>query len=734
MLRAKSRPELRHLPRIQSTRWRRCTLAAAALLSITSVRAQSDTEAAPTTAGDAADGAAHTLSKVVVTATRGAKAVEKIPGAISVISRDEIERQGLVSEDPSQLLAIQVPGYAPARQKLSNFGEGLRGRNALLLLDGIPQTNPLRFGGREGYFADPMIVERVEVVSGASAVQGMGATGGIVNTITRRPTQEGTRQAVELKYGSQLHGDTAAWKAGYMLEHKSGGDAGFDLLGYVGMRLQDIGIDGDGAHLATESLHQANDLFIKLGKDFGPQRVQLMFNKFHARGFDDWVDVAGDRSAGIPTTAQRGTLAWDPPRNDVRSASIEWTHADLAGGFATLQLFKQDFAARYSGGVITTLQDAAIAPVGTLVDQSEVVADKWGLRTSWVRPDLGLRGLEFTGGLDLLDDNSSQRLTQTDRVWVPPLKFRSLAPFMQLEYEWGDLTVRGGLRDEHTRLAVDTYRTLAYYGNREVAGGERSAHELVKSLGSVWRFGASGWSAFASYNEGFGPPDAGLILRAVKTAGQSVDNLVDLQPIVTKNREVGVAWRGQAGSLSASVYDSRSDLGSQIIVSNGIGTVQRVPIVVKGFEFSGEWQALRELRLNATYARTRGRTASAAGQPLDLDLGARSQGPDKLIVSGQWAFAPAMSAQLTASRYLPRHVNAGVTSGGTSLEENFDGYTVVDLAARWASPWGDLGMGVENLLNRQYLTYYSQANYSGTNDDYYAGRGRTLTLSWRRSF
>ena len=41
-----------------------------------------------------------------------------------------------------------------------------------------------------------------------------------------------------------------------------------------------------------------------------------------------------------------------------------------------------------------------------------------------MRPDLGLRGLEFTGGLDLLDDNSSQRLTQTDRVWVPPLKFR----------------------------------------------------------------------------------------------------------------------------------------------------------------------------------------------------------------------------------------------------------------------------------------------------------------------
>ena len=362
------------------------------------------------------------------------------------------------------------------------------------------------------------------------------------------------------------------------------------------------------------------------------------------------------------------------------------------------------------------------------------MADKWGLRTSWVRPNLGLSGLEFTAGVDLLHDTSSQRLTQTGRTWVPPLRFKSLAPFAQLEYEIGNLTLRGGLRDERSSLTVGTYRTLAFYGNREVAGGTREAHELVKSLGGVWRFGTSGWSAFASYNEGFGPPDAGLILRAVRTAGQSVERLVDLQPIVTDNRELGLAWRGTAGSLSASVYESRSDLGSQIIVSNGIGTVQRVPIVVKGFEFSGQWRPSRTLRLDATYARTRGRTASAAGQPLDLDLGARSQGPDKLVLASNWAFAPAWSAQLNVAHWLPRDVNLGKVSGTTSLEEHSAGYTVADLAVRWASPWGELGMGIENLLNRQYITYYSQAHYAGSNDDYYAGRGRTFTVSWKRQF
>lgn len=689
------------------------------------------------TAAQADTPARQQLDAVVVTATRGSKALDRIPGAVGVISRADIETQTLVSEDPSALLALQVPGYAPSRQKLSNFGEGLRGRNALLLLDGIPQTNPLRFGGREGYFADPMIVDHIEVVSGASAAQGMGATGGIINTITRRPTQAGTQQSVELKLGTQLKGDSGSWKTGYLLQHRSeSGDNNqpWDLLFYAGTQSLDTGVDGAGRALATESLHRSADMFLKVGTDFGAQRLQLMLNGFNASGFDDRVDVPGDRKTGLPTTSTDGAPGWDEPRNRVRSASLEWTHDDLAGGRASVQLFKQDFKARYSGGVISTFQDASIAPVGTLIDQSEIVAKKWGLRSSWVRPDLGLKGLELTTGLDLLDDTSSQRLTQTGRTWVPPLHYRSLAPFAQLEYEFGPLTVRGGLRDEHTRLQVDTYRTLAFYNNTLVQGGERRANQLVKSLGGVWRFGRSGWSAFVSYNEGFGPPDAGLILRAVKAANQSVDQLVDLQPIVVKNHEVGVNWRGGTSSLSASVYRSRSELGSQIVVSNGIGTVQRVPIEVQGLELTADHRLNAQLKLNATYARTLGHTASAAGQPLNLALGARSQGPDKLLLGAQWTPSSAWSTQLNLSHYRPRDANEGKLSGSTSLAEHFAGYTVLDLATRWQTAYGQWGLGIENLLNRRYFTYYGEANYSGTNDDYYAGRGRTYTLSWRRDF
>ena len=678
------------------------------------------------------------LNNVVVTATRGSKAVEKIPGAVSVITRQDIEDQLLLAEDIGQILASHVPGYAPSRQKLTSFGESMRGRNALILFDGIPQTNPLRNGAREGYFADPAVIERIEVVSGASAVQGLGATGGIINFISRRPREAGTHHTVDFKYGTQGRSDDATWKAGYLLEHKSK----FDALMYVGGIRRGVGVDGDGRRLGIESTQgdtqdsEAVDFFGKLGFDITPQqRLQVSLNQFRLSGEGDWRPVPGDRSTGLPTSAERGTPPGDPPLNRVRTGSLQWTHEDLAGGVANAQLYTQDFRARYGAGVFPTFQAPSLAPQDTLIDQSEIVADKAGARLSWVRPDLGVRGFEFTAGLDWLSDTSEQRLAQTDRTWVPPLEFRSTAPFAQLEYELGRLTVRAGARRENARLSVDTYRTLAFYGAREVEGGERSFSEWVRNVGAVWRLGG-GWSAFASYSEGFGLPDVGLVLRAVKTEGQSVDRLVDLQPIVTDNRELGLTWRGRVASFTASVYDSRSDLGSQVRVDNvtGIGSVQRVPVRVKGFEFAGEVRPARDWSLSASYAITRGKTAAAPSEPLDVELGARSQGPDKLVLAARWAFAPGAAARLQASHFASRHVNEGRTVGTTQLEENFNGYTVADLSLAWASTYGDWGLGIENLLDRQYIGYYSQSNPAGTDDDFFAGRGRTFTISWRYRF
>jgi iron complex outermembrane receptor protein len=124
---------------------------------------------------------ASLLETIVVTATRYQQDIDKIPGAITVISRQDLDTQLSFSDDLPSVLATLIPSMTPSRQKLSNQGENLRCRTALIMVDGVPQNNPLRNCNRYGYSVDSSVVERIDVISGASAVHGMGATGGLIN-------------------------------------------------------------------------------------------------------------------------------------------------------------------------------------------------------------------------------------------------------------------------------------------------------------------------------------------------------------------------------------------------------------------------------------------------------------------------------------------------------------------------------------------------------------------------
>lgn len=676
------------------------------------------------------------MASVIVTATRGAKAVDKIPGAVTVIGQQDLAAQYQIADDPSAALATFVPGYSPSRQKMSSTGESLRGRQPLILLDGIPQSNPLRAGMREGYFADSAIIERIEVISGASAVQGMGATGGIINYITKSPRKDGTTVGVNARAATQFRSDNLDWKTGVTVSHKSGA---FDLLGYASVQRRGMSYDGRGRRLGIDNVQgdtldtHGHDLFLKLGRDFGDQRIQLTLNRFDLKGDGDYRNESGVPVAGIPTSSVPGRPEGLPPENKVRTASLDYRHADLAGGAFTAQLFKHDFESLFGATQTATFQDPALDPTRKLWDQSQIVADKTGARVTWVRPDAFVRGLEATLGLDLLRDHSLQRLAATNRTWVPELKFESHAPFAQLEYEFGPVTVRGGVRHENAKLEVDTYTTLAAYGSRRVEGGATEFSKAVKNIGAVWRF-APQWSVFAGSSEGFGLPDAGRLLREVRVPNQSVSNLIALQPVVTRNNEIGVNWRGARGQLGLSRYDSRSKLGSVLRITDGVGVLERLPVVVKGWEVSGDWRPTKEWSMFGSYARTDGKTAATQGAPLDLALGARAQGPDKAVLGANWRPLAGAQLRLQATHLFDRHINIGRRIGATDLEEKFEGYTLVDLASSFDTGHGRIGVSVENLLDKQYVGYYSQAAAATDAGNTYAGRGRTLAVSWSRMF
>ncbi|WP_242495197.1 TonB-dependent receptor plug domain-containing protein [Salinicola tamaricis] len=106
---------------------------------------------------------------------------------IRVISRQELEQQRRITSDSSEILSNLLPDYSPPRQKMSGSGETLRGRTPLVMIDGIPQSNPLRPTGRELHTIDFSMIDHIEVIKGANATNGLGAAGGVINLITKRP-------------------------------------------------------------------------------------------------------------------------------------------------------------------------------------------------------------------------------------------------------------------------------------------------------------------------------------------------------------------------------------------------------------------------------------------------------------------------------------------------------------------------------------------------------------------
>jgi iron complex outermembrane receptor protein len=673
--------------------------------------------------------------RIVVTGTRSPKAIDKIPGAITLVTREDIQHTLNVTEDATAVLARTVPGYAEASQAMSNTGENLRGRIALRLFDGVPQGSPLREGTRNATFTDMGLVGRIEVINGPSASEGIGAAGGIINYISKVPTKMGHETTVSARYTTQFKDDSAGWKLG--VNHAYKGDA-WDFIGGVSRIERGMTYDGNGRRIGLNTSGSvadsaADNLFLKGGINFGAereQRVQLSLSKFYIEGNGNYRLVDGDRATGTTNTSERpgvfGTLA---EINDFEQATVSYRHNTLWGGTLTLDAYYADQKMRYPAEDGTDRQDPLIAPLGTLVDQSEVRSRKHGLRNSYARGDaFGLTGLELRGGVDLTQDTASQWLALTDRLWVPPMRYRSVAPWLQASYEAGPVTISGGLRREDGTLHVNDY-TTTYFRNRVfVRGGELDYTANLPNLGLVLKL-PGGWSAFVASGKGFTLPNIGIPLRNINYPGQSVEGILDLQAIIVKNNEVGFNWRGAMGSFGGSYYKSKSNFGQSLSidpVTNDF-VLNRQPVHIQGYELNGEFKPTRDLRLNLVYSHTEGKTWFTAGGPLTRQMGVLDINPDKLAGNVMWRFLPQADVTLGFTKLRSRHLNAG-----TSAEERTTGYTLFDLSANW--DWGRAGktaLGVENLTDKFYVLSWSQV--VGFRN-YWAGRGRVVSVTHTVNF
>ncbi len=670
----------------------------------------------------------------VTTGSRSPKAVDKIPGAVTVITPEEIKNTLSLTEDATAVLARTVPGYAESSQALSNSGETLRGRTALRLFDGVPQTSPLREGNRSGTFTDMGLIGRIEVINGPSASEGIGASGGIINYLSKVPTKRGTEVNVTARGLTQFHDDSFGWKLGLDAAHKA--DL-FDVLVAASFIDRGISYDGNGRRIGLNTSgstadSDAHNLFVKLGTDFGPnneQRLQGTLSRFYLAGKGNYILVDGDRATGTTNTSEKGhPLGSKTSFNDFKQGALSYTNNDLLGGTLVAHVYKASQAMRFEPENGADRQDPLIAPLGTLIDQSEINSQKRGLRTSWARENLFIPGFEWRVGVDVVEDKTDQNLALTGRLWVPPLIYKSTAPWTQLSYDYGPLTLSGGFRREDGELHVDSY-TTTYFRNRVfVQGGTLSYTANLPNYGIIWRL-PENFSVFAAYGKGFGLPNIGIPLRNVNYPGQSVAGIVDLQAVIVDNKEAGVNWRGRRGSFSASFYESKSDFGVSLLIDpiTNDFIIQRQPINIKGFEGTGDFSVTKDVKVGALYSRIRGKTIFVKGGPLDKEMGVLDINPDKLGAWAQWKFSDRGDVRVGSTTLFSRDLNVG-----KSGEEHTTGYTLFDLVANYdMRKNGTLTLGVENVANRFYILSWSQV--VGFRN-YWSGRGRVASLSYTLNF
>ena len=679
---------------------------------------------------------------VRITASRSLAPVTALPNTVTVVDRDALDAQTTIRNGTlSGVLEMTVPGFGPSLGKMVGRGESLRGRNPLYTINGVPQHNPLRDGQRDGHTIELDFVERVEVVHGSNAIQGIGATGGVVNLVTKSPRSDGRlTQDVKLSLSTHDSFDANGFspKLSYLASKRAGR---VDLLGGVSIQRRDLFFDANrhpiGLYPTQGDIMDstARGFYGRIGVDLdAEQRIEATFNDFRLARHGDYVVERGDRSSTPPTltTTVPGDprpLVGTPALNDASTFSFDYRHTGFGGGEAAVQAYYQDFQALYEGGRYGNY--FRLTPEGgPFLDQSEIDSRKAGLKATLAFDERRLGGFAPLIGIDVGRDATVQRLARSDREWAPEAKLFNVAPFVQLQRAAGPVALSGGLRLENARLAIDDYTTIAAANAAFVEGGRPTYRALLPNAGLVYT-ATPGFSVYGSYSQGFTMPDVGRVTRGVNTPGQSVATFLDLQPVVTDNVEVGFDARRGRSSLHMAYYRSTSDFGSRLQANaNGIFSVKREATAIDGVDVTGRYEFAPSASAGFTYAWIQGQFDSDGDGAPESDLDGLNVAPNRVNLFldtelNRWIRARLQSSTLTERTF---------EGPGTTEDRDFGGFTIVDLLLMLDTGGGMFRVGVENLLDRQYLTYFAQTEPFARTDTIFAGLGRTVTFQFERRF
>ena len=226
------------------------TTALAAWVLAAPATAQNATTDKPLESSAASTGEAENVNEeaeseeIIVQATRSRRRVQNEPIRVEVLGREEIEekiamRPGNISMLLAETGGVRVQVTSPSLGAANVRVQGMDGRYTQLLADGLPL-----YGGQSSSLGllqiAPTDLGRVEVIKGAaSALYGPSALGGVINLVSRRPSDEPGGEIL-LNATSRNGQDATAYASSRLSGNWSGSLTG----GYNRQTRQDVDDDG----------------------------------------------------------------------------------------------------------------------------------------------------------------------------------------------------------------------------------------------------------------------------------------------------------------------------------------------------------------------------------------------------------------------------------------------------------------------------------------------------------
>lgn len=646
----------------------------------------------------------QSLDEVVVTASRLAEHIDQVPSSITYIGTKALDQQRQINDNLPSILMQKVPSISPSEESQNNFIAKIRGRNFLVLIDGIPQSTPLRNGGRDLRTIDASAIDHIEVVNGATAMYGNGAAGGVINYITKKP-QQGKKLASSTYLNNSLSLVKPSETYGYNIAQVFSGQLDkwdYVIQGKAGrsgvVRSADAAIASPFYGLGET---RAYNVLAKIGYQIAPEhRVEFMGNYYRSLQDSKYVGTKGDfgksPAIGIPsdTVINGGT-----PYNKAFHLKYDGRYGKTA---ANLSLYYEDMNTVFE-------------------TYNQNYSDHKGARLNFNTPfELGSSSnIALIYGADFLKDHTVQKTLKDDLV-TPDMNMNNVAFYLQSKLSLGtDWILKGGVRYENIRFKVGDLTK----NGKLTAGDNNNSDAFVFNIAT--RYNKYSYAQpFASFSQGYSIGDVGLILRNGVPLSQ-----IDPKPVVVNNFELGVNGKMNIWDYQLTGYYSTSQKGTTFAETSTPGNYElsQVPQRIYGVEFVGNVKPVQWLSLGTVLGYMDGRQ----------DLKKEGKYKDKLDNSIISPFKINLNADFSITDnwnvYL-QYLHLGGRDVFPAAEYNYgkypiSGYNLVDFQTRYKYQKFTFLFSINNLFNADYYPVHAEVRGATNEGRYYIkGTGTMANL------